>query len=82
MATQNVSIQETMYVPNVVDIAVGDRVNWMNRDRVKHTATGDGWSSGPILSMSSSVVEFTEAGSFDYRCEYTQITGTVRVKAK
>ena len=36
------------FVPERIDVAVGDRITWVNRDFVPHTVTGKGVESGDL----------------------------------
>lgn len=79
-----VSIPEFVFDPDPIEINVGDSVVWTNDHSQAHTASGTGdfsWDTGNIAAgESAEPVEFTEAGSFTYRCAlHPFMTGTVTV---
>ena len=71
----NISITDDMkFDPEDLTINVGDTVNWTNNDGIEHTATStDGpasFDSGNIAAGDSWSFTFTEAGTYNYKCEY------------
>ena len=71
----NISITDDMkFDPEDLTINVGDTVNWTNNDGIEHTATStDGpasFDSGNIATGGSWSFTFTEAGTYNYKCDY------------
>ena len=71
----NISITDDMkFDPEDLTINVGDTVNWTNNDGIEHTATStDGpasFDSGNIAAGDSWSFTFTEAGTYNYKCDY------------
>jgi plastocyanin len=67
-----------------LEIAVGTTVTWTNEDSVPHTVTqtgGAGFQSGKMDTGATFSFTFTEAGSFEYFCEYhANMKSTITVK--
>jgi plastocyanin len=83
-ATRGVSIRDFAFAPKTVEIRVGDRVTWTNRDAVEHTATARNGSfdTGLLGEGESRSVRFTAAGTYRYVCTpHPSMTGTVVVRA-
>ena len=52
-------------------VKVGDTVLWHNHDVDSHTVASSLWSSSGDLPQGASFSHtFTQAGTFDYLCEY------------
>ena len=71
----NISITDDMkFDPEDLTINVGDTVNWTNNDGIEHTTTStDGpasFDSGNIAAGDSWSFTFTEAGTYNYKCDY------------
>lgn len=66
-----------------IEIAVGTTVTWTNVDSAPHTVTevgGQGFQSNKIDSGGTFSFTFTEAGSFEYFCEFhANMTSTITV---
>jgi len=66
-----------------LEIAVGTTVTWTNVDSAPHTVTevgGSGFQSNKIDTGGTFSFTFTEAGSFEYFCEYhANMTSTITV---
>lgn len=70
------------FSPGSATIAVGDTVNWENKDTVAHTSTSDTgvWNSS-IGAGGSFSRTFGAAGTFNYRCTLHQgMNGTITVQ--
>ncbi|MBA3276382.1 MAG: ScyD/ScyE family protein [Chloroflexia bacterium] len=67
-----VDIQNFAFGPATLTVSVGDTVTWTNNDTVPHTATASGgaFDSGTISPGDTFTFTFTEAGSFDYICNF------------
>jgi plastocyanin len=83
-ATRGVSIRDFAFAPKTVEIRVGDRVTWTNRDSVEHTATARNGSfdTGLLGEGESRSVRFNAAGTYRYVCTpHPSMTGTIVVRA-
>ena len=83
-ASRGVSIRDFAFGPKTVEIRVGDRVTWTNRDSVEHTATARNGSfdTGLLGQGESHSVRFMAAGTYRYICTpHPNMTGTVVVRA-
>lgn len=71
-ATHTITIAGMTFDPATVRLAPGDRVVWLNRDLVPHTASAlDGsFESGRIDPGQQWSVVFAAAGAIDYVCAY------------
>ena len=81
-ASSGVAIENFLYAPATVEVAVGDTVTWTNRDQEPHTATGNGGSfdTGTLNRGESGSHRFTAAGRFPYICAlHPNMRGTVVV---
>ena len=67
-----VEIYQFKFVPDVVDIEVGDSIVWTNKDIVPHTATAldKSWDTGEILTGESKSVSFHTEADLAYYCLY------------
>jgi len=79
---QIVSIGQSSFSPQQVQVKIGESVTWVNEDTSKHTVTswheywdqdnvarvdiGDLWDSGTLVPGQSYSHIFTEAGTFEY----------------
>lgn len=63
-----VIIQDYKYQPAEITIQSGETVTWINKDSVKHTATGDSFDSGLFGKGESFQQVFDEPGTYDYIC--------------
>jgi plastocyanin len=64
-----VAIDGTRYAPEVVTVARGERVTWINRDPFPHTVTAHGaFDSGDIAAGRSWSFTARKAGRYDYIC--------------
>ena len=81
----DVSITDDMkFNPDDLTINIGDTVTWTNNDGMGHTATStDGpasFDSGNIAAGATWSFTFTEAGTYDYKCNYhSSMTATITV---
>ena len=82
--TTTVDISGFAFQPGTVTIQVGDTVTWTNSDAVAHTATSvddPELFDGEMEPGESFSYTFTEAGTFDYTCEFhPTMEGTVVVQ--
>jgi plastocyanin len=64
-----VNIKDFKYKPGTIDINPGDRVVWVNLDKVKHTATkGGSFTTGKIKPGKAVAVRFSARGTYRYHC--------------
>ena len=83
--TFDVSITDDMeFDPDEITIYVGDTITWTNNDGMSHTATSTSgptsFDSGNIASGGTWSFTFTEAGTYEYKCDYhSSMTGVITV---
>jgi len=67
-----VEIQQFRFVPDTLKVRPGDRVVWVNRDIVPHTATAvDGnWDTGKIEANGVAEIAVVTASTNAYFCVY------------
>ncbi len=70
--THIVEIVKFEYKPAVLSVQPGDKVTFINRDIVPHTATADdnSWDSGHIEKDQSITIEVSEKMTLAYYCFY------------
>ena len=69
-SVRQVIIHEMRYEPVGLTVAVGDTVEWVNRDLVPHTATAQSgqWDSGNIEADASWRTMVRTRGPYPYAC--------------
>ncbi len=80
-----VEIVDFAFSPGKLEIHAGDRVKFINRDKVKHSATANGKSfdTGLLGQDEGKEVTFAEDGEFTYYCmPHPAMKGTIIVKEK
>lgn len=79
-----VTIRLFKFSPEIIDVSIGQTVEWVNNDLTPHTVTSQSTAelnSGPIDAGASWRHTFTQAGSFPYYCTFhPEMKGTVIVK--
>ena len=81
----DISITDDMkFNPEDLTINVGDAITWTNNDGMGHTATStDGpasFDSGNIAAGATWSFTFTEAGTYNYKCDYhSSMTASITV---
>ncbi|MEL6883839.1 MAG: cupredoxin family copper-binding protein [Pseudomonadota bacterium] len=83
--TFEVRVSGFAFVPQRVEIAVGDTVVWINEDIAPHTATARdrSWETDALDAEASARVVFETPGEFEYFCVFhPHMTGTVFVRPK
>ena len=72
---QQVAMQDYVFAPESLAVAVGDTVTWVNQGAAQHSATSgevgapDGkWDSGLLSTGGSFMHVFTAAGNYHYYC--------------
>ena len=83
--TNDVSIVDFNFQPNVVTITVGSSVSWTNSGTFTHTVTSDTgvWDSGDIGPGQSFIQTFDKPGQYLYHCiHHPSMKGMVVVETK
>ncbi len=79
-----VHIKGFLFKPDTVEITKGGSITWVNDDIVQHTATGldrEVLQTGAIKQGQSKTVNFNDAGTIEYFCEFhSGMKGTIVVK--
>nr|WP_226816404.1 cupredoxin family copper-binding protein [Advenella sp. FME57] len=67
-----VTIQNMQFVPAALTVRPGDRVTWVNKDLVPHTASAAGsqFDSGVIAAGASWAYTVKKEGTLGYVCRY------------
>jgi plastocyanin len=67
-----VKITGFKFVPATIVVKAGDRVTWINRDIVPHTATakGRGWDTGELRPSESKTLTISEGATENYFCRF------------
>ena len=70
--THEVVIEKFRFVPEELEVRIGDRVRWINRDIAPHTATAvtKDWNSGRLKKGEIAELEVQAGMSEDYFCLY------------
>ena len=84
-AEQRVTIDNFAFDPQVLTVAPGTRVTWLNRDDVPHTATSSDWPpkfrSNAIDTDERFSYVFSQPGTYRYFCAvHPKMTATIVVK--
>ncbi len=68
--TASVEMRNISFNPPTLQVKVGTKVTWTNKDDVDHTATSDTgvWDSGALSNGATFSFTFTQAGTFPYYC--------------
>jgi plastocyanin len=78
----SVKIQNSLFMPKTLTIAVGTKVTWTNTDPTGHNATFSGFASPTLGAGKSWSHKFTTVGTFKYHCTlHPEMTGKVVVTA-
>lgn len=68
--TIRVTIEKLVFSPAEISAAVGDVIEWDNRDVMAHTATAKGDFDIVIPPKKTATLTVTKAGTFDYICRF------------
>ncbi len=82
-ADYSVDIANNAFSPAALEIDVGDKVKWTNKDANIHTVsfTDEKILDKLLKGEDSAVVIFNEAGTFSYKCKiHPSMIGTITVK--
>lgn len=69
-ATVQVTVEKLGFSPANVSVAVGDTIEWINKDFMAHTATADGVFDVQLPPHRSASTVVTKAGTIDYFCRF------------
>ncbi|MBS3148281.1 cupredoxin family copper-binding protein [Candidatus Woesearchaeota archaeon] len=64
----DVTIEGFAFNPTELTVNAGDTVRWTNKDSVTHTATGQGFDTGPLNPGQNGEVTFDKPGTYTYKC--------------
>jgi plastocyanin len=82
-STEKVAIEDFKFQPRDFEVKAGDKVDFTNRDKAKHTATSKQpgrFDSGDITTGKTKPVTFAKPGTYKYYCVYHAfMTGKVTV---
>lgn len=83
--THRVSMYSNYFSPGTLNVKVGDKIIWTNRDNNLHTikAMGSGISgfgSGRMKKGVTYTYTFNKAGSYEYQLDNSNIKGRINVK--
>lgn len=75
------------FVPEVLTVAPGDTVVWVNRDFLPHTSTADapgGWDTTPLLEGKTGQLVAGAPGEMSYHCQFhpTMVGRVIVVQGK
>lgn len=68
--TIRVTIEKLVFSPAEISAAVGDVIEWQNKDVMAHTATAKDGFDVVIAPKNTATVTVTKAGVFDYYCRF------------
>lgn len=78
----DVQIQSFKFVPDRIQVKVGDTIRWTNHDLAPHTATANefGWDTEELLKDAIGEVKVVEGMETDYFCAFhPHMTGTIEI---
>lgn len=69
--THTVEMRGSAFRPRKISIAVGDTIDFVNKDSIPHTADSrNGWKTGNINGGQTKSITFNTAGTSNYTCRY------------
>ena len=68
--TIRITIDKLVFSPAEISAAVGDVIEWQNKDVMAHTATAKGDFDIVIPPGKTATLTVTKAGTFDYYCRF------------
>lgn len=81
--TIQIVIDQLLYAPAAITAAVGDTIEWINRDALDHTATVTGDWEVMIPADETATLTLKKGGSIEYFCRFhPNMTGRINVIAK
>ena len=81
--THTVTMEGMAFQPNVIVVAAGDTIAWVNKDMVPHSATSDtaGFDSTAVQAQGSWRTRVERVGDFEYVCSFhPRMTARVQVR--
>lgn len=81
-ARHQIIIKDFAYFPDFLDAQLHDRVEFINRDRIPHTATAvfKRWDTGNLARDESATIVIASKGDHSYYCRpHKQMRGIIRV---
>jgi plastocyanin len=80
--TATVTMANTAFSPQNVEVRVGGNVRWTNNDQVQHNATGGNFATANLANgQTSTAIIFNTAGTFNYSCTlHAGMNGSVTVR--
>ena len=68
----DITITRFKFVPDTLDVHLGDTITWLNKDIAPHTATAndDSWTTDELGKKQSQSLTVTAEMSGDYYCVY------------
>jgi plastocyanin len=81
--THTITMENMRFQPEVLVVAPGDTIVWLNKDLVPHTATSEagGFDSSAIMASESWSYTVRKNGDFAYVCTFhPTMKGTLRVQ--
>ena len=71
-ASHNIEIQNLQFMPESLNVKVGDMITWTNRDIAPHTATAldKSWDIGTLKKDESKSLQVAENMAGDYVCRF------------
>lgn len=81
----HVEISGVKFVPDTLEVRVGDEVIWENKDLVPHTVTADNksFNSKQLDTGKTFKLKVKKAGEFSYKCSFHPVmTAKLIVKPK
>ncbi|MDD9905945.1 MAG: plastocyanin/azurin family copper-binding protein [Rhodospirillaceae bacterium] len=71
-ATHTVVISDFVFTPETLTVRPGDRIRWINRDIVPHTATAtdESWDTGEIAAGKSTETQVIDGMMETYFCRF------------
>ncbi len=76
-------MQNNMFSPATITVALNTTVKWTNKDAITHNVTSNDnvFASGNITGGGTYSYQFTVAGTYPYKCTlHSNMTGTVVVQ--
>jgi len=67
-----IRITKFKFIPDEIEVQIGDKVIWVNEDLAPHTATAkdSSWTTGKLKRNDEEIVEISEGMSGSYFCKY------------
>lgn len=70
--THHITIKRFKFQPEVLEVKIGETIEWVNEDLAPHTATDvdNAWDTGDLARNETAQVRFDQVGQYDYFCAY------------